>query len=242
MFLFIQRWHKKIGIFIVIFVIFLAISGIALNHSEKFKLNTTFIKMEWLLDLYQISPNSEPIAYPSYNNNWITQLGQRVYFNDIEIITNVENLIGVVYINNTFVVGYDGKLMVLTEDGKLLESLSGAEGVPAGMKAIGVDDKDNVIIKSAHGYYRVNLDILNWNEHDLLSANWPDTSNNISEKLRIAIFNEYRGKGLTIERVLLDMHSGRVVGKWGTYFMDLVAILMLVISATGIWMWLKRRQ
>ncbi len=242
MFLFIQRWHKKIGIFIVIFVIFLAISGIALNHSEKFKLNTTFIKMEWLLDLYQISTNSEPIAYPSYNNNWITQLGQRVYFNDIEIITNVENLIGVVYINNTFVVGYDGKLMVLTEDGKLLESLSGAEGVPAGMKAIGVDDKDNVIIKSAHGYYRVNLDILNWNEHDLLSANWSDTSNNISEKLRIAIFNEYRGKGLTIERVLLDMHSGRVVGKWGTYFMDLVAILMLVISATGIWMWLKRRQ
>ena len=103
------------------------------------------------------------------------------------------------------------------------------------------DDKDNVIIKSAHGYYRVNLDILNWNEHDLLSANWSDTSNNISEKLRIAIFNEYRGKGLTIERVLLDMHSGRVVGKWGTYFMDLVAILMLVISATGIWMWLKRR-
>ena len=131
---------------------------------------------------------------------------------------------------------------MLTEDGKLLESLSGAEGVPAGMKAIGVDDKDNVIIKSAHGYYRVNLDILNWNEHDLLSANWSDTSNNISEKLRIAIFNEYRGKGLTIERVLLDMHSGRVVGKWGTYFMDLVAILMLVISATGIWMWLKRRQ
>ena len=104
------------------------------------------------------------------------------------------------------------------------------------------DDKDNVIIKSAHGYYRVNLDILNWNEHDLLSANWSDTSNNISEKLRIAIFNEYRGKGLTIERVLLDMHSGRVVGKWGTYFMDLVAILMLVISATGIWMWLKGRK
>ena len=242
MFLFIQRWHKKIGIFIVIFVIFLAISGIALNHSEKFKLNTTFIKMEWLLDLYQISPNSEPVTYPSHNDNWITQLGERVYFNDVEIITNVEKLIGVVYINNTFVIGYDGKLMVLTEDGKLLESLSGAEGVPAGMKAIGVDDKDNVIIKSAHGYYRVNLDILNWNEHDLLSANWSDTSKNISEELRIAIFNEYRGKGLTIERVLLDMHSGRVVGKWGTYFMDLVAILMLVISATGIWMWLKRRR
>ena len=238
-FLFIQKWHKKIGVYTALFVIFLAISGIALNHTEKLKLNTTYIKMDWLLDLYQISPASEPIGYLS-SNNWVIQVGERVYFNNKEIINDANKLIGVVNVNDIYVIAYDGKLVLLTNDAEILESLGSAEGVPSGMKAIGYDNQ-NIIIQSAHGYYRVNLDILNWNEHDLLSANWSDTSNNISEKLRIAIFNEYRGKGLTIERVLRDMHSGRVVGKWGTYFMDLVAVLMLVISATGIWMWLKRR-
>ena len=54
-FLFIQKWHKKIGVYTALFVIFLAISGIALNHTEKLKLNTTYIKMDWLLDLYPVS-------------------------------------------------------------------------------------------------------------------------------------------------------------------------------------------
>ena len=45
-FLFIQKWHKKIGVYTALFVIFLAISGIALNHTEKLKLNTTYIKTD----------------------------------------------------------------------------------------------------------------------------------------------------------------------------------------------------
>ncbi|MFL2556116.1 MAG: PepSY domain-containing protein [Gammaproteobacteria bacterium] len=241
MFLVIQKWHKKIGIFIALFVIFLSISGIALNHSEKLRLNTTFIQMEWLLDLYQISPPSELISFPTHNNNWASQLGKRIYFNDKEIINDANKLVGVIYVNNTFVVGYDGKLMVLTNKGELLESLSGVEGVPAGMKKIGYDEVNNVIIESAHGYYRVNLEILAWDEHDYLSADW-STVSNISEHLKKAIFNEYRGRGLTIEKVLLDMHSGRVVGTWGVYFMDLVAILFLIISFTGVWMWWQRKD
>ena len=241
MFLVIQKWHKKIGICIALFVIFLSISGIALNHSEKLRLNTTFIKMEWLLDLYQISPPSDPISFSTHNNNWVSQLGKRIYFNDKEIINDAKKLVGVVYVNNTFVIGYDGKLMVLTNKGELLESLSGVEGVPAGMKKIGYDEVDNVVIESAHGYYRVNLEILVWDEHDYLSADW-STVSNISEHLKTAILNEYRGRGLTVERVLLDMHSGRVVGPWGIYFMDLVAILFLIISFTGVWMWWYRRN
>ena len=51
-FLVIQKWHKKIGVYVAIFVIFLAISGIALNHTEKFKLNTTYVKLDWLLDIW----------------------------------------------------------------------------------------------------------------------------------------------------------------------------------------------
>ena len=71
MFTFIQKWHKKIGTYIALFVVFLAISGIALNHSEKLKLNTTYIKVDWLLNLYQVNPKSEPIGYLS-SNNWVT--------------------------------------------------------------------------------------------------------------------------------------------------------------------------
>ena len=233
-FLFIQKWHKKIGVYTALFVIFLAISGIALNHTEKLKLNTTYIKMDWLLDLYQISPASEPIGYLS-SNNWVIQVGERVYFNNKEIINDVNILIGVVNVNDIYVIAYDGKLVLLTNDAEILESLGSAEGVPSGMKAIGYDNQ-NIIIQSAHGYYQVNLDILEWNEHEFLEANWSSTSE-ITKSLKNNVLKQYRGTGLPIERVLLDLHSGRIVGVWGIYLVDLIAVLFIIIAFTGIWMW-----
>tara|TARA_B100001996_G_scaffold258908_1_gene201401 strand:- start:455 stop:1177 length:723 start_codon:yes stop_codon:yes gene_type:complete len=234
-FLVIQKWHKKIGVYVAIFVIFLAISGIALNHSEKFKLNTTFIKMEWLLDLYQIGPASEPIGYLS-SNNWVVQVGKRIYFNNKEIINDTNELVGMVRINNTYVIAYDGKLMLLNKKGEILELLTGAEGVPAGMTKIGYDEQYNIVIKSAHGYYRANLDILQWSEYDFINANWSSASK-ITESLKTNVLEQYRGTGLTVERTLLDLHSGRIFGKWGVYFVDLIAVLFVFIALTGFWMW-----
>tara|TARA_B100001250_G_scaffold399099_1_gene408115 strand:+ start:553 stop:1275 length:723 start_codon:yes stop_codon:yes gene_type:complete len=234
-FLFIQKWHKKIGVYIAVFVIFLAFSGIALNHTEKFKLNTTYVKLDWLLDLYQISPPSEPIGYLS-SNNWAIQIGERVYFNNREIANDVHKLIGMTKIQDTYVIAYDGKLTILTDEGELLESLGGAEGVPAGMKNLGTDEQENIVIESAHGYYQVNLDDLKWNEYDFLEAKWSLTSE-ITKSIKGNVLDQYRGTGLPIERVLLDLHSGRIFGIWGIYFVDLVAILFIVISITGIWMW-----
>ena len=234
-FLVIQKWHKKIGVYVAIFVIFLAISGIALNHSEKFKLNTTFIKMEWLLDLYQIGPASEPIGYLS-SNNWVVQVGKRIYFNNKEIINDTNELVGMVRINNTYVIAYDGKLMLLNKKGEILDFLTGVEGVPAGMTKIGYDEQYNIVIKSAHGYYRANLDILQWSEYDFINANWSSTSK-ITEPLKANILEKYRGTGLTVERTLLDLHSGRIFGKWGVYFVDLIAVLFVFIALTGFWMW-----
>jgi len=239
-FLVIQKWHKKIGVYVAIFVIFLAISGIALNHTEKFKLNTTHVKIDWLLDLYQINPEFEPIGYFSFDN-WAVQVGERIYFNNKEVANDVNKLIGMTKIQDTYVIAYDGKLMILTNEGEILESLGGAEGIPAGMKTLGIDSQKNIVIESAHGYYRVNLDILKWNEFNFLEAKWSSASE-ITESLKNDVLDQYRGTGLPIERVLLDLHSGRIFGSWGVYFVDLVALLFIVMSITGIWMWWYKKE
>ncbi|MBL1432554.1 MAG: hypothetical protein COB94_003805 [Gammaproteobacteria bacterium] len=41
------------------------------------------------------------------------------------------------------------------------------------------------------------------------------------------------------ERMLLDLHSGRVFGRYGIYVMDFAAIGLLVLSCTGLWIWLR---
>ena len=62
---------------------------------------------------------------------------------------------------------------------------------------------------------------------------------NVSGSVRIT--NWRRGSGLPVERVLLDLHSGRIFGKPGVYVVDAAAILFLVLAASGVWLWGKRR-
>ena len=46
---------------------------------------------------------------------------------------------------------------------------------------------------------------------------------------------------INLERFLLDAHSGRFFGKYGIYVVDIAAILLLILSVTGIWLWVVRR-
>ncbi|HSN52770.1 MAG TPA: PepSY-associated TM helix domain-containing protein, partial [Woeseiaceae bacterium] len=50
----------------------------------------------------------------------------------------------------------------------------------------------------------------------------------------------YRGRGVTVERVLDDLHSGRIFARAGTLVMDAVAVFMIVLSLSGFVLWLQR--
>ena len=239
MFAIFQKWHRNVGIITALFVIFLVISGIALNHSDGLSLNTRHIKSDWILDLYKIKPINAPISF-NEKNNWVTQIDQRIYFNEQEIAKDIEQLFGVLSIDDYFVVATTGQLMLITREGDVIERLSGSEGVPAGMRAIGLSENNDVIIKAAHGFYQVSLDDLEWQEFDHLDASWSEPSP-IKPELEQALLKQYRGSGLSVERVLLDFHSGRIVGEWGVYLVDIAAILFLLLALSGCWMWWMRR-
>ncbi|MCG8378925.1 MAG: PepSY domain-containing protein [Proteobacteria bacterium] len=239
MFAFFQKWHRKIGIIVALFVIFLVISGIALNHSHTLKLNIHYIKNDWLLDLYQINPTKKPIGF-NEANNWVTQIENRIYFNDIEVANDIDQLFGLILINDNFVIAMDGQLTLVSKQGEIIEHMTGADGVPAGMREIGISDEKNIIIKAAHGFYQVNLDELEWEEFDHLDAVWSKTKP-LPNELEQSLLKKYRGTGLSMERVLLDLHSGRILGPWGVYLVDIAAILFLLLAISGSWMWWTNR-
>jgi uncharacterized iron-regulated membrane protein len=39
--------------------------------------------------------------------------------------------------------------------------------------------------------------------------------------------------------VMLDAHSGRIFGDLGVLFMDIVAIMLILLSVSGIYIWLR---
>lgn len=48
--------------------------------------------------------------------------------------------------------------------------------------------------------------------------------------------------GLTVDRVILDIHSGRFFGTLGPWVMDAMAVLFIILSVTGVYMWWHRSR
>jgi uncharacterized iron-regulated membrane protein len=62
----------------------------------------------------------------------------------------------------------------------------------------------------------------------------------VPDTVTASLLKQHKGKGLPWERVVLDLHSGRIVGLAGVYFMDLIALLLIFLSVSGITLWAKR--
>jgi len=236
---FIHKWHRKIGITAAFFVMLLVVTGLLLNHTDKLNLQNIFVKSDMLLDWYHIQPKGNVSGF-MVDKHWVSQINSRLYFDQKEVADHIDNLIGVVVLGNELVVALDGSLLILTLSGELIEGLSGAEGVPAGIKSIGLSEAGEVVIKAAHGDYIADLDTTEWQEEEGLAVNWSEAQE-IPNDLYHQLLILYRGKGLPVERVILDIHSGRIFGHAGVLLVDFMALLFLLLAMSGVWMWLKYR-
>ena len=52
----------------------------------------------------------------------------------------------------------------------------------------------------------------------------------------------YRGSGVSYERVLLDLHSGRLFGRGGEFVVDAAALCLLSLALTGSYMFFKFKR
>jgi hypothetical protein len=236
-------WHRTLGLCAGIFVLILAVTGLLLNHTEDMALDSRYVQSAWLLDWYGIAPPASSMSY-AVGDHWVSQMGTRIYYDAAEIAGDATPLLGAVALPDMLVVATRGQLMLLTRGGKHIETLTGSPAVPAGIRTIGVTaphSSERVVVRTAQGDYVADADLLQWQEHAVEDVRWAVASvapPAITQRLLAA----YRGTGLTVERVVLDLHSGRIVGSWGRWIMDIAAVVLIFLAATGVWMWLKQRH
>jgi uncharacterized iron-regulated membrane protein len=49
-----------------------------------------------------------------------------------------------------------------------------------------------------------------------------------------------RRRVLDLERLMLDLHSGRILGRFGPLLMDAAAVVMLILGITGLTLWFRQ--
>ena len=236
----VYQWHRMIGLTVAILVLFLAVTGIVINHTNRLGLDHSYVQSDWLLDWYGIRLPEQPHGF-KVDDSWVSQIGQRLYFGDRELKGDHARLIGAVQVGKTIVIAAGDKLLLLTIDGRLIEQLSGSDGVPSGMRAIGIMKPDRLAVQAAHGVYHSDKEFSHWRKQAAQHDNWAQPTA-VPESLKQKLSRLYRGRGLSHERVLLDLHTGRLFGGFGVMVMDAAAIMLLLLALSGTWLWLKRKR
>lgn len=232
-------WHRYIGLAAALFVILLAVTGLLLNHTDELGLDSIQVSSPALLDWYGIHAPADIRAFNA-GTLTIAELNGQIYTNNARL-PNIEGaLIGAVALKDMVVAAIGGQLVLLTHAGELVDRMDSSSGVPAGMQAIGISDGGATVIRTAQGDYQADAGLIKWSGVPAAKVRWalPVT---LDGAARQSLDNAWRGNGLPLERIMLDLHSGRILGQWGIYLMDAAAILFLLLSISGVWLWARRR-
>jgi hypothetical protein len=232
-------WHRYLGLAAATFVVWLALSGLLLNHTDDLQLDARHISSPALLDWYGIHA---PPGIRLFRTKTLTLagMGGSLYVNQRLQPGVSGTLVGAVDFNGMVVVALTDRLLLLTPAGELIERLDDASGLPTGISAIGVHADRVLDVRTAHGDYRTDAGLLHWTPVVLRAVRWASPATPSATE-RAALEQAWRGNGLTVEQVLLDLHSGRILGKGGPFLMDAATILFLLLAFSGVWLWGRRR-
>ncbi|WP_373098011.1 PepSY domain-containing protein [Zhongshania sp.] len=235
------RWHRRIGVVAAIFVVVLVVTGIAINHSDDWGLDKKPLKQAWLLKHYGIPTpilRSFPLNKSLASGAWLSQFGDGLYLAEKQIGSCNGPLLGAAVLPDTIAVLCAGRLQLFTLAGEKLDDISESLGLPRGVEALSLY-QEAVLLRTAGGVIAFDSRSLMFSVMNIENVIWaePDLA---PPALQRSLLEQYRGSGLSWERLLLDLHSGRLFGSVGVFIMDLAAIALLLIALSGVWVWVSK--
>lgn len=233
-----RRWHRYAGFTAAIFVCILAVTGLLLNRTDLLELDHHYLSWPPLLDWYGIKAPTDVVAFTA-GGRTLALIGHRLFLDEKPLPGEYSSLQGATAEEELIVAAADRKLLLFSVTGELVESVSGA---PAGVSRIGRLASGEVAIDAAAGVFVADADLLTWHGVSDLPAKlaWA-TPTAPASALLATLTDVYRGESLSWERVLLDLHSGRLFGRYGSWLMDSAAVLLLVLVVTGTWIWTRTK-
>jgi len=231
-----RQVHRYLGLAAALFVVLLAVTGLLLNHSAELRLGSRHIEFAPLLAWYNLEATPQVESY-RLAASWVSCVGDTAFIGRQPLPAVVGCPVGVVKVSGMWVVATPQELVLLTADGELIERLGSAAGVPGGISAVGIRPAGALAVATAEGWQGADSDLLHWQPLG------PDAEVTWSRpgiappELHEGLLQTYRGHGLTVERFVQDLHSGRLFGRWGTLVMDTVAVLCLILVVSGWVLW-----
>jgi hypothetical protein len=224
--------HRYIGLVSALVLLMLALTGITLNHTEDLKLDSRFVQNKILLNWYGIfAPNPKRVfKTPSH---YLSQFDNQIFLDQQRILNSVDLLQGAVETKKIIAIALTHSILLVSIEGELIEQIERLN-----LEHIGINEQQHVFIKQSGRVFISDDGLLTWKATDTEKIQWSQLvqlptaiENNIKQK--------YRSHILSLERIFLDLHSGRIFGNIGVIMVDLCGVLLILLVLSGVRIFLK---
>lgn len=227
--------HRWIGATAALFVLFIATTGLLLNHAADWRLDRQPVHVDWLLDVYGIDI---PVPDRGFrvDDHWLSTCADTTYWDD-RPAGATGALIGVARFQGlTLAIGHNAALL-LDDEGTLLER-STMSGWPAPVTGLATG-AGGFVASTPAGDFQTDADLLVWTPYTTDGSEFRLPEESLPAALAEQVRADARARSITWERVLLDLHSGRVPGRVGVLITDLVAVALIGLALSGLGLWLR---
>ncbi len=233
--------HRWLGIVLLLPLTIVCVTGLILNHTIDLKLSSRHTSASWIQSRYGMSLDGEPEAFglngKAYAATWDGKI-----FHGKTIIDDTSSLIGAVPLRDGTAVVTASAVHYFGLDGELIETLDSLTLPSIPITRAGRTEDLTLVLETSTGTFIADENLLGFEKSS------PDQVSNWS----IAVTPKetdlkrwktaFSGDGIPLDRVILDLHSGRFFGIFGKWIYDLATIGVLFLSATGFVLFLRTRR
>lgn len=241
--------HRQLGMALAFFIIFLSITGILINHGNSLQLDKTKVSLSWLHDHYNISAPEHFDKYAITELAHIVVAGKQVWLDEQLLFTSQYEVNSAGKWLQFIIITTTNSLHLYNSVGELVDVMDTSAGLPQGILQLAVNNSQ-ISLRTDNGIYQSNDELYSWqltahksSEKNITSPvnNWFNTTK-LTDQEKQFYQQKYRSQILTWERIILDLHSGRFFANMGVLFMDLVALFLILLSLTGIYIWVRQAR
>ena len=231
--------HRWLGVVSALFLVSLSLTGLALNHTERLGLNNIRIKNGLILARYGMVAGSDITSIRIHQADTISHLDGELFYN-AEPLARGSIPVGVHEGEAFSVVATTESLIYLTVEGELIERMEVLQLPFDEIRFVAAGPTGEGVLVTDSGQWSADADWIEFTPYAGSFTVNPPQPANLDKALRDAILEQHQGNGLSLYRVLLDLHSGRLFGWGGRTAMDLTAVAILLLVSSGIAGWLRK--
>ena len=212
----VARWHRRIAVLVAAWLVFLALTGLSVNHANDWGLDSRPLPAFLQQGIYGVAGGGPDYcaAYP-------------------ETGAECAGLFAVLDLPDGALLLHEHSLYLLDASGGMVERLPISQ---AGLDVLqaGFADGDAVWLRGGGRGVQTSPELLAFNVQDeaqargLEGADWMERNPQVGH--------------MSWERLLLDLHAARFLGPFSKAFNDVAAVLILLLGVSGGWLHRLKRK